>query len=71
MLYVRTIFGYSRQAVGQCTWEQTSDFFINAPAWGIPRRIGGQDDIEMRGRIRKLFTFFDLPSVFYLRVPFS
>ena len=32
-------------------------FSSNAPAWGIPRRMGGRDDIELRGRIGDFFTF--------------
>ena len=40
--------------------------FSNVPAWGIPRRIGGRDDIEFRGRIGDFFTFLAC-YLFYTR----
>ena len=35
------------------TWELASE----VPAESIPRRIGGRDDIELRGKIGDFFTF--------------
>ena len=34
-----------------------SDFFSNAPAWGIPRRLSWREDIELQGRMGAFFTF--------------
>ena len=56
-------FRASRQAVGERTWDLTSVFFSNAPAW---ESAGEMTETELRGRIGEFFIVFSTCEFLFL-----